>query len=396
MLYGVVENKRQTNLYQGHGISGAGNVKIDWPAMMAFKRGYTDQIPAGTESGLAASGIDHVHGAASFIDQHTILVDQAHYTATNIVIATGAKANVPDISGAELLETSTDFLALDHLPKEIGFIGAGYVAIELANIAVEAGAVVHIFQHNNRILRGFPKEYSEKLVQLMQEKGVIFHWNVNVTSLDKPASQIKVLTNHDDQVTLDRLFVAAGRDANITNLNLSVANIDSNHGGIIVNDHLQTTASNVYALGDAISKSVPKLTPVASYEGRYVASQIEQIDNAPLSYPVIPHTVFAGPELSQVGISLDEAQKAPDKYQIKAQKVGAWYTYHRVLDDSAMVTTIIDQKTGFVVGAVVLATNAEELINYFTDLINNHKTLATLSNQIPVYPSAASDLTYFL
>lgn len=393
MLYGVVEAKRQGQRYAKSGL--VGTAQVDWPALMTFKHSYTDRVPTGTVAGLTQSGIDHIHGQAHFVGTDMIQVDGTNYTAQQIIIATGATPTLPDIPGQTAFQTSTDFLNLAQLPAKIGFVGAGYVAIELANIAVEAGAEVHIFQHNERLLRGFPASYTEKLRQILQAKGIHFHMNTNLTALKEAGQQVVVTTDTLPALTLDAIFAAAGRRPQLDDLNLSDLGIATKPQGIVVNERLQTNVPTIYAIGDAVAKQVPKLTPVASLEGRYVAQVILGQTQAAITYPAIPHTVFAGPELAQVGVTLDAAKQAPEQYMIQEQVVGNWYTYHRIQDQTAEVTTIQDRTTGQLVGAVVLAINAEELINHFAALISKHEKPETLRDWMPIYPSVASDLGYF-
>ena len=394
MLYGVVEAKRQVARYQTSGLPA--EPKVDWSAMMAFKRGYTEKIPNGTESGLKGAGIDHINGIAKFIDGHTLKVGSQQITGQQIVIATGATPNIPDIPGNKAFKTSTDFLDMDRFPRKIGFVGAGYVAIELANIAAEAGAEVHIFQHNDRLLRNFPQSYTERLKTILTDKGIHFHMNTNVTALEAGADdQVKVVTDNGDPLVLNAIFAAAGRRPNLDQLNLDGIGITVAKQGVKVDEHLRTSVPSVYAIGDAIAKSVPKLTPVSGIEGRYVASFIQGETTAPIHYPAIPHTVFAGPELAQVGVSLAEAKKEPERYVINDHSVGAWYTYHRIQDKDAHVTTIVDKASGKLVGAIVLAVNAEELINDFSELITHGTSAKDATDWTPVYPSVTSDLGYF-
>lgn len=392
MLYGVVESKRQTQRYSQSGITG--KVDIDWPALMAFKHGYTDKIPSGTHDGLTSSGIATLFGTAKFVDAHTLEVNGKRVTGESIIIATGAKPAIPNVPGKALFQTSTDFLSLPELPHEIGFVGAGYVAIELANIAAEAGATVHIFQHNDKLLRGFPEADTAVLRDTLAAKGIQFHWNTAVTGVSESKTGVIVHTDNKD-VALDTIFAAAGRPANIAGLNLEAAGITASVKGIEVNDHLQTVASNVYAIGDVIAKTVPKLTPVSGFEGHYVADLLLGQQHAAISYPPIPHAVFAGPELAQVGVTLTMAAAHPDAYVVRPAEVGSWYTYNRLQDKTARVTVILDKQTNQLVGAVVLAVNAEELINTFSGIITRHESAAEAESWMPVYPSAESDLEYF-
>lgn len=393
MLYGVVEARRQVIRYQGSGLSA--EPKVDWAKMMAFKRGYTEKIPTGTEAGLRNAHIDHLHGVAEFIDGHTLRVGDQKVSGAHIVIATGATPTIPDIPGKEAFKTSTDFLNLSNLPNKIGFVGAGYVAIELANIAVEAGAEVHIFQHNDRLLRNFPPKYTEQLKDILADKGIHFHMNTNVTALNADDQQVEVITDNGGSVTLNAIFAAAGRRPNLDQLNLPGIGVAVESQGVKVDDHLRTSVSSIYAIGDAIAKSVPKLTPVSGIEGRYVASVIAGETEKPIHYPAIPHIVFAGPELAQVGITLDEAEKHSEQYAISNQSVGSWYTYNRLQDKTARVTTITDKSSGKLAGAVVLAVNAEELINDFSEIITHKTSAKQATDWTPIYPSVTSDLGYF-
>jgi glutathione reductase (NADPH) len=392
MLYGVTEAVRQTRSYAGSGVSGV--ALVDWPQMMAFKRGYTDSVPAGTESGLASAGIEHVHAKASFIDAHTLRVGDRVVTTDKVIIATGAHAARPDIPGAELLETSTDFLSLTDKPDAIGFIGAGYVAIELANIAAAADVTVHVFQHNHRILRNFPEEYTQLVAEDLARKGVIWHWDTEVQEVRDQDDGVQAHTTTGD-FDLNHLYVAMARPANTDGLNLDQVGIKQGKGGITVSDHLQTSQANVYAIGDVAGSNVPKLTPVAGLEGRYVAGQILGDSSDPIKYPAIPHAVFAGPELASVGVTLDAAQADPDAYAVTTQDVGSWYTYNRIRDTRAKVSVITRRNDGIIVGAIAYATNAEELINYLSDMISHEKPASNLAQWMPVYPSVASDLGYF-
>ena len=393
ILYGVVEHKRLAQNFRDKGITSV--PEIDWGKMMAFKRSYTDAVPGGTKSGLQASGIDAIEGSASFADAHTIEVNGRQITAENFVVATGAYPARLDIPGKELFETSTDFLDQRQQPNKIAIVGAGYVATELANIAATAGVTVDLYQHNDRILRGYPEKFTKKLVEILRTKGVNFHWNTNVTRLAQADCGVELTSDQDDDVIYEHVYTAVGRPANTAGLKLCAAGVNTDRRGAVqVDEHLRSSAPNIYAIGDVVSTSMPKLTPVASFTGRYVANAILG-DDAPFMMPPVPHTVFAGPELGKVGVSLDDAAAQPEHFTVNTQQVGSWYTYMRLADKDAMVATVTDKQSGQLVGATVLATNAEELVNYFTEIIADKKPASALGKHILVYPSTASDLGYF-
>ena len=389
MLYRGVEVKNAALRMNGFGISGT--AKIDWPSLMAFKRSYTTGIPAGTLTGLTRTGIKTLYGRAQLLGQHMVKVGSQNVTGEHIVIATGHTPRFPDIPGANLLKTSRDFLDVDELPTSIAFIGAGYVSVELANIAAAAGADVHIIGHSDRLLRAFPKVATEALKQLLLKTGIHFHPNVELTKIS-PLGTMTHLHADGCDLNVDMAVTAMGRIANVADLGLANAGIKSDLRGIPVDDHLRTAVANIYAIGDVNLKPQPKLTPVAGFEGRYVAQQILG-SQEPIHYPAIPTIVFGPTELAKVGVALEDALAAPEQYQVTHNETTHWYTYNRIQDPDAQVWTIVDKSTGKLAGAVVLASLAEDLINTFAAAIDAGQEPSDL-NRIYAYPSAQSDLQY--
>lgn len=392
MLYSAVEVRDRARNLQGSGLNGL--PAIDWPELMAFKRAYTDHVPADTLSGLKAANIATVHGRPHFISENQLKINETIYQADHFILATGQAPVVPNIPGHEYLQTSTDFLNLSELPERIAFVGGGYVAIELANIAASSGAEVHLLQHNQHILRDFPEDYTQLLSAAMTTNGVTFHWDTELDGVTETDDGL-LLTTNQKMLEVDAVFVAMGRQPQLATLNLAAAKVSVEDKGLVVNDHLQTTNERIYGVGDVLLKKQPKLTPVASFEGRYVAQAILNDKVAPITYPTIPQVVYASPQIAQVGVKLDFAKEHADQYRIVAQDVSKWYTFNRIKEPTARVTTIIDQISNLLVGAVVYASIAEELINDLTALINQHTTQEQLSQQIMAYPTPASDLTYY-
>lgn len=310
MLYSAVQTRDRVSRMQGSGLK---NVpQIDWPDLMAFKRAYTSQIPAGTRKGLVGAGIETYHGRAKLVDQHQVqLADHTTISADNVVLATGRQPQLPDIPGRSLLKTSNDFLDLDALPKHITFIGAGLVAMELANIASQAG-------------------------------------------------------------------------------------VKTDRQGILVDDHLRTSVDGIYAAGDVVAKPQPKLTPVASFEGRYVADSIMGKATQPIQYPVIPRILFGTTEIGQAGVSYQEALAHPDQYRVSSLDLTHWYTYNRVKDNAARAILIRSTKSGRLVGFAGLSAIGEQLLNLLTTVLNLKLTNNQIQHMIFAYPSVASDLQYLV
>lgn len=204
---------------------------------MKAKEEYTTSIPQSIEEGLKDAGIDTYHGFAQFQDEATILVGKQELTADQFFIATGAKPRPFDFVGADQLLTNVDFLEVESLPQTIAFLGGGYISFDFAHLAARAGADVHIIESGEQPLKAFDKEHVDELIQLSKDLGITFHWNWKVEQLSKSSNGV-VVTAGSDQLEVDAIFHGAGRIPNIEALNTNKANIETDKGGIIVNEYL--------------------------------------------------------------------------------------------------------------------------------------------------------------
>ncbi|MFD1420527.1 dihydrolipoyl dehydrogenase family protein [Lactiplantibacillus songbeiensis] len=390
ILLSAVEARRHAQNLAGHGLTGVPT--IDWPALMATKRGYTDQIPSGTLNGLKAQKIDTLHGQAYFRADGELTVDGEVVNATDYVIATGQRPSILPITGHEYFATSTDFLDLDTMPSRVTFVGGGYVGFELATIARSAGAEVHLIHHNQRPLKAFDPALVKALMQNLTQQGVTFDLDVDLNKIMQQADGLHLTDDHGFDLTTDLVVCSAGRVPNADHLGLENVGVSYNRHGVQVNDHLQTANPHIYAIGDVSDTPVPKLTPLAGYEARYLVGELTQA-GAPISYPVVPTEVYAEPKLAQVGMTADQAAKS-NQYQVNELDMTHWFTYYRLQTPQALAKVIVDQQSGLVLGASFLSEIADELINYVALLIDKQVTLAELQKLVLAYPTPASDLQY--
>lgn len=393
MLYAAAENRQRAQQLTGFGIAAA--PEINWTELMEFKRGYTRTIPGGTEDSLKNGGVTTIHGTASFVDETTIAVNDEQYQAEHIIIATGHKPAILDIPGKENFQTSTDFLDLDQLPAEMIFVGGGFVSFELANIALQAGVKVHLVHHNDRPLKRFDAEEVAQLVDMLRKAGADVRLNASPKAIVKTASGIELELSSGEKITADLIYAGTGRIANIGSLNLTAAKVEYNKHGVHVDKNLQTTNEHVYAIGDVTDLDIPKLTPIAGFMSRYLVAQLLGQTSAPFALPAVPEITFSISELAQVGVTTAEAAAAKSKYEIHDMDTTGWYSYNRTKEQSARVKVVVERGTNLVVGAAVLSSTAEDLINQFMWLIEHQVTHQQLLQHVFAYPSVGSDLQYF-
>ncbi len=393
VLLAAVDARRHSQYLEGNGLKKA--PEIDWPALIKFEKTFTDPVSEGTKTGLKNAGITVIDGSVKFVDKHTIFANDQKVTADKFVIATGARPGLLEVDGKHHFKTSTDFLQMTQMPKTVTFLGGGYIAFEFAAIASAAGAQVHIVHHNDRPLKAFPQADVQRLVHQLKEVGVQFHFGVDISRIEKNETGYELISAQGFSLQTDQVFCTAGRIPNDDTLALEKAGVKYSKKGIEVDDHLQTTAENIYALGDVVAKTQPKLTPVSGFEAHYLAELFGGHDKA-IRYPAIPTVIYGDPRLAMVGVNADEAQKQTSVYKVSDMDITGWFTYRRLNEPLAHATVITSKKTGAVVGASLMSSEADDLINYFAMAINRQLTPENLKETIFAYPTAASDLTYFM
>lgn len=387
-LDGPFQLVEQLNRFKGNGIHETPT--IDWPALMTYKHQVIDPLAPTMDSLFGQMGISMLKGAAKITDAHTVTVGSDNYTADFIVIGTGQRPAALPIEGAEYSHDSREFLDIPEMPARITFIGAGVISMEFAAMAATMGREVHIVEFSDHALGAFDSTYTGRLQAKLEAEGVQFHFNEAVTSIQKVADGLQVTTNSGLSFTTDYVLGATGRVANAENLGLEGLGIEASKRGIKVNDHLQTSVDNIFASGDVVDKTQPKLTPTATFESNYIASVVLGNDQ-PIAYPAIPSVVFTMPRLAQVGVTVDEAKADPETYHTQVMPFGQQLAFEFKLALDAEATLVFD-KAGYLVGASLYADDADDLINLLTLIINGHMTAQQLRQQIFAFPSATSGL----
>lgn len=378
---------------------------INWADLMSFKKTFVEDIPPAHEKKLQEAGVETFHGAAFFINEDTVQVGDDQLQGKHILIATGAKPAPLSIEGEEYVANSDDFLSLEQLPSTIVFVGGGYISMEFAHIAARAGAKVHIIHHGEQPLGQFDPDLVNELVARSREVGIEFHLNTEIQSIQQTADHqytVQAVQKNDTeeqplQLECGLVVHGAGRVPNIDELHLEQANIASEKKGITVNEYLQSTSNpRVYAAGDvAATKGLP-LTPIAGMESQAVRTNLLKGNVQKPDYKVMPSIVFTIPKLASVGITVEEANKLGDHIQINDMDTYSWYTYKRTNEQHARIKVIIDTKARRVLGAHILSGEADDLINHFATAIQFDLDIDQWKKTLYGYPTAMSDLSYFL
>ena len=383
---------------KSHGVEG--DLRIDWPTLMAFKRSFTDPVPDKQARHYSDIGVDAFHGLARFVAPDRIEVEGREVVGRHILIATGASPVPLNIAGEELVSTSDQFLELDTLPPRIVIIGGGYIAAEFSHLAARAGAEVTILQRGSRLLPQFDKDIVGSLMPSFEALGISVRTGLTADSVTKTDGGLTVrATTLDGQqvaVAADLVVHAAGRVPELASLDLAAGNVAVDHGKLKLTPGLQSVSNpRVYAAGDAAGVG-PPLTPVSSHDAKVVAANMLDEADARPDYRGVPSVAFTVPPIAAVGLSESDARSKGLKFKVNAASVSGWFTARRLNEKIYAYKVLVAEDSGVILGAHLVGPSADEVINLFALAIRSRLTAQALGDTMFAYPTSASDVGYML
>lgn len=301
---------------------------------------------------------------ASFVDAHTLELSTGEtITAEHIVIATGSRPVIPAtvVASGVAYETSDTVMRIDALPERAIVLGGGYIAAEFAHVFASFGVQTTVIARSAPLLRHVDREIAEAFTEAAKQR-----WDVRldaqVSSIEQTAGGIRVDLVDGSVVEGDLLLVATGRVPNTDKLNLRAAGIDVHPDGrVVVDCHQRTTASNVWALGDACTPH--QLKHVANHEARVVQHNLLHPDDLVESdHRFVPSAVFTHPQLASVGVTEEQAAASGRRYVTALLGYGSTAYGWAMEDTTGLCKLIADPETGQLLGAHLFGEQAATLI----------------------------------
>ena len=329
-----------------------------------------------------------LRGEARFADARTLTItDQAgqvtQLTPDRILVATGASPMIPPVPGLADTPywTSTDALFAEELPARLVVIGSSFVALELAQAYHRLGVEVTLLARNTLLTRDDP-ELGAALQQAFEAEGIRVLNQAQAERISYDAGRFTVAFGAG-QVEAERLLVATGRQPNTEGLALDKAGVTTDrNGAIIVDDHLRTSAANIYAAGDC--STMPQLVYVAAAAGTRAAINMTGGD-ASLNLSVVPAVVFTDPSVATVG--LDEGQARTAGIETISRRLDLENVPRALanFDTRGFVKLVAEARTGRLIGAQILAHNAGEMIQTAALAIRHRMTVQELGDTLFPY-----------
>ena len=355
--------------FDTHGIELPGEVKVNLDKMMQRKQGVVDQTTVGIDFLMKKNKIDTYQGVGKFKDATHIQIEgetATEITAKHTIIATGSKpTKLPFVKvDKERIITSTEALKLTEIPKHLIIIGGGVIGLELGQVYRRLGAEVTVIEYMDRIIPTMDKSLSKELAKVLKKQKFKINTSHKVTSVTRDADTILVKAeNKKGEVVSfegDYCLVSVGRSAYTAGLNTEAAGVELNERGQVqVNAHLQTTAKNIYAIGDVIKGAM--LAHKAEEEGVFVAETIAG-QKPHINYDLIPGVVYTWPEVAAVGKTEEALESAGIAYKSGQFPMRALGRSRASMDLDGFVKILADAKTDEILGVHMIGARCADLI----------------------------------
>lgn len=357
------------NRFGHHGIE-LGSVGLDLKRMLARKEEVVKSLCDGVAFLFKKNKITSYTGHAQIAGPGKVQVRQngqsQELEARSILLATGSEpTQLPALAfDGTTIVSSTEALSFDKVPAHLIVVGAGYIGLELGSVWARLGAKVTVLEFLPRILPLNDTEAARTLQRLLTRQGLSFHLDTRVTGASTQAGEVIVNAQHKGEGQIfkgDRVLVAVGRRPATANLGLEKVGvaIDEKTGRLPVNEHFQTSAAGIYAIGDIING--PMLAHKASEEGLAVAEHLAG-KKSHVNYNTIPSVIYTAPELASVGQTEEQLKESGREYRVGKFPFMASGRAKCLDETDGFVKVLADARTDRVLGVHILGPRASDMI----------------------------------
>lgn len=347
--------------------------------------------------------IDIYNGKGSFVSNKIVNIEKngenIQIEGEKIFINTGSETIILNIKGlkeSKNILTSKSLMELKELPRKLVIIGAGYIGLEFASTYAGFGSEVVIIDASDDILKREEKEAADRVKKILEAKGVTFYLNSKVEEISDNENDSSIAISNGNgeiiQFNGDKILVAIGRKANTQGLELEKAGVQvDERGNIIVNEKLETTAPNIWALGDV--KGGLQFTYISLDDFRIIRDNVYGNGNRSLNdRNVVPYTTFLSTPLSRVGLSEKEAIEKG--FDVKVGKIEAMAIPKGKIEGKSegFLKVVVDAKTDKILGATLLCNTSHEMINIIALAMKGNLPYQIIRDMIFTHPTMSESL----
>lgn len=374
----------------------ANNAPVDMPVVRQQKRLMIDGLVDMHRQKFESSGAELVMGSGTFVAPRTIQVELAGgdlrtVRGKRVVISTGSRARVDDIPGLGECKplTHVEMLELDIVPPHLIVLGGGYIGLELAQAFRRFGSEVTIVERNASLINREDDDVTAAISDLMRAEGIKVHTSTVVENVSGLCGQQVSVHASRDNVPLviegTHLLVAGGRVPNTDGIGLELAGVDVDARGYVkVDERLQTTAENVWAVGDCAGS--PHFTHIAFDDFRVLRDNLAGGDRTTKGRQT-PFCLFTDPELARVGLGEREAREQGVRYRLAKIPMTAVLRSRTLSETRGFMKMLIEDESDRILGFTAFGPNAGELLPAVQVAMTARLPCTVLRDAILVHPT---------
>ncbi len=367
----------------------ASNVRGNLSKIMARKSNIVGQLVSSVEQLMKGNKVRVYRGHGRILSPHLVKVNDEEITARKVIIASGSESTPLPIPGGDLpgVLNTDDILELTELPESLVVVGGSYVGVEFACIFSALGTKVTIVKRRPLQLEPIDEEIGRRFAQTLPRQGIEVKIGAAVKAIESKGPLLRVTwdTPQGEQgVDGQMVLMATGRAPYTEGLGLSELGIHVERGAIKVNEYLETSVKDVYAVGDVLGKHM--LAHVASYEGEVA---VENALGHPrrAEYRAVPSCIFAHPEVAGVGITEKEASDGKIPHKVSKFPFRACGRAVAMGETTGMVKLICNRDNGTVLGIHIMGPHASDLIAEGALAVRLGLTAKDIAHTIHAHPT---------
>ena len=377
------------------GIAGDARV-VDWRNVVAAKddlvetlrrKKYIDLLPE-------YNGVAYLEGAAH-LNGHGVVLNGTTIPTDKIIIATGSTPSLPKISGIKEVPflTSTTALELQELPRSLLVIGGGYIGCELAQMFARSGVEVTLVTRS-RLLPEAEPEISEALTGFLEDEGITVRTGLAYRTIEKTGDGVLLAIERDgvaQTIEAEQVLLTTGRKPNVDDLGLQDAGIlQTQNGGIHVDDRMRTSKPGVYAAGDVTGRD--QFVYMAAYGAKLAALNAMNGDSLVYDNQTMPWVIFTDPQVAGVGLSEAAARRSGFETKTSIVPLDQVPRALAARDTRGLIKLVADAKTDRLLGAQVLAPEGADSIQTMVLALKHGMTAKDLAETIFPYLTTVEGL----
>ena len=381
------------------------NVRIDMGVVRERKRKMVQKLVDIHLDHYAKSGAELVMGTGRFVGPKTIeaqLNDGGIRTfrGKNVIINTGSRATlepIPGLAEAQPL-THVEALELDQVPEHLLVLGAGYVGLELAQALRRFGAKVTLVERNSRLVHNEDEDISQGLEEMCRNEGIDIVTNAKITLVEGKSGEWVGLigTRNGEELNLQgtHLLVAAGRTPNTNGIGLEKLGVQTTERGHVkVNEHLQTSAEGVWAVGDCAGS--PHFTHISVDDFVVVSDNIAGGKRVTTGRQV-PFCMFTDPEFARIGLSETEAKAQGIPYRVAKLPMAAIFRAMTISETQGFVKILVETTSDRILGFTMFGATAGEIMATVQMVMLGGMPYTALRDAIIAHPTMSEGLIFLL